>query len=247
MSKHFIVVATSLVFGCVADIGAPQDDSNVVGGMNDIVRTTNGTGQSQAVPGEFRGEGGQVFSFNQASPAGRSGFGPQQQANNDMTAGSALGFGLSNGVAGYPGNSNVAEQTSPYGGANNRLDIGQASAGEASLPFAGDLAHSDDAADGQGENRRAGSPSGGADSLGNGVVRNEGVNVCGNGLAEQGEECDDGNADETDECTNACRIASCGDGIIQSAEMCDDGNRVNTDACTNQCQSAACGDGIIQA
>jgi cysteine-rich repeat protein len=38
--------------------------------------------------------------------------------------------------------------------------------------------------------------------------------LCGNGLLDLGEECDDGNTDPTDACTNTCQIAHCGDGIV---------------------------------
>src|SRR5262245_22524726 len=37
--------------------------------------------------------------------------------------------------------------------------------------------------------------------------------VCGDGMVDMGEECDDGNPDDTDACTNACLNAICGDGI----------------------------------
>ncbi len=74
------------------------------------------------------------------------------------------------------------------------------------------------------------------------------VYVCGNGLKEPGEACDDGNKVDTDACTNKCEAADCGDGIVQTdVEECDDGNEVDTDACTNKCEDADCGDGIVQA
>jgi cysteine-rich repeat protein len=70
--------------------------------------------------------------------------------------------------------------------------------------------------------------------------------ICGNGMVETGEGCDDGNTVETDDCTNACQLASCGDGHLQEGvELCDDGNADNTDACVN-CVGAACGDGFVQ-
>lgn len=47
---------------------------------------------------------------------------------------------------------------------------------------------------------------------------------CGNGSAEGPEECDDGNLDNEDSCTNACHIADCGDGFVNGAEECDDAN-----------------------
>lgn len=47
---------------------------------------------------------------------------------------------------------------------------------------------------------------------------------CGNGVKEPGEECDDGNVDDTDACTSKCKVAFCGDGIVwQGMEACDDG------------------------
>jgi cysteine-rich repeat protein len=73
------------------------------------------------------------------------------------------------------------------------------------------------------------------------------LGFCGDGAVGAGEECDDGNAVETDACTNACLDALCGDGLTYAdVEGCDDGNSVDTDACTNACTAAACGDGVIQ-
>jgi len=68
------------------------------------------------------------------------------------------------------------------------------------------------------------------------------VPVCGNNTKEAGEECDDGNAIETDRCSNNCTLTLCGDGFIQSpngfnlTEECDDGNLINEDGCDNGCQ-----------
>ncbi len=60
--------------------------------------------------------------------------------------------------------------------------------------------------------------------------------ICGNGLVEDGEACDDGDTTDGDACTNACKVARCGDGIVRDgAEECDDGNDVNDDGCTVQC------------
>ena len=70
--------------------------------------------------------------------------------------------------------------------------------------------------------------------------------VCGNGEVEEGEECDDGNTEDTDACTNACTSAICGDGVVQAgAEECDDGNTDDTDACVSTCKKAVCGDGYV--
>ncbi len=70
---------------------------------------------------------------------------------------------------------------------------------------------------------------------------------CGDGVTDAGEECDDGNMDDADACTNACKNAVCGDGIVGPGEACDDGNMVDDDACTNACAPAGCGDAIVQA
>ncbi|MCB9568206.1 MAG: hypothetical protein H6710_13515 [Myxococcales bacterium] len=69
---------------------------------------------------------------------------------------------------------------------------------------------------------------------------------CGDGLVDDGEECDDGNDDETDACLSSCVAASCGDGFVQAGvETCDDGNDDNTDACTTLCAAPACDDGLL--
>ncbi|WAS93208.1 DUF4215 domain-containing protein [Nannocystis punicea] len=71
--------------------------------------------------------------------------------------------------------------------------------------------------------------------------------VCGNGIIETGEACDDGNQIDTDACRNSCVAAACGDGVVQmGAEACDDGNQVDDDACSNACKAGACGDGVVQ-
>lgn len=71
---------------------------------------------------------------------------------------------------------------------------------------------------------------------------------CGNGLPDQGEQCDDGNQSQTDACTNGCNTAVCGDGFVRAGtEECDDGNGVNTDACANNCQANVCGNGRVDA
>jgi cysteine-rich repeat protein len=72
--------------------------------------------------------------------------------------------------------------------------------------------------------------------------------VCGDGIVDQGERCDDGNRIDTDACRNNCMPAVCGDGVVETGvEECDDGNTINTDSCTNQCKKARCGDGFVQA
>ncbi len=66
--------------------------------------------------------------------------------------------------------------------------------------------------------------------------------ACGNGSTEEGEECDDGDTDDTDSCTSDCRRARCGDAKVwRTVEECDDGNKDNHDGCTASC--AMCGQG----
>mmetsp|Transcript_9865 Transcript_9865/g.17456 ORF Transcript_9865/g.17456 Transcript_9865/m.17456 type:complete len:801 (+) Transcript_9865:196-2598(+) len=60
--------------------------------------------------------------------------------------------------------------------------------------------------------------------------------ICGNGIVEGSEECDDGNNINTDLCTNECRHAKCGDGFLQPGEECDDGNGTNGDGCSSDCK-----------
>ena len=45
---------------------------------------------------------------------------------------------------------------------------------------------------------------------------------CGNGRIDPGERCDDGNTNDTDDCTSACQLARCGDGVVHAGvEQCD--------------------------
>ena len=92
------------------------------------------------------------------------------------------------------------------------------------------------------------------------------TSVCGNGVREEGEECDDGNTINTDFCTNSCTIARCGDNIINNGEQCDGSQftipscsfynpnyDMGTPRCTSSCiidfsdchVSPKCGDGVI--
>jgi cysteine-rich repeat protein len=80
-----------------------------------------------------------------------------------------------------------------------------------------------------------------------------GVDLCGNGMIDDGEECDDQNLVDGDLCTNECVLTACtgpncprcGDGIEQPliGEQCDDGNSVNGDACNNNCRTTCSDDG----
>jgi cysteine-rich repeat protein len=60
------------------------------------------------------------------------------------------------------------------------------------------------------------SPAGANDNL----CRND-CTVCGDGILDPGEECDDGNSIDTDGCRNSCALPLCSDQIVDSAESCD--------------------------
>ena len=94
-------------------------------------------------------------------------------------------------------------------------------------------------------------PSTGSDSDPGTVPDTEGSTgapgICGDGVMDAGESCDDGNDDDTDDCLSTCAVASCGDGFVQEGvEACDDGNVDDTDDCTSECALASCGDGFVQ-
>ena len=75
--------------------------------------------------------------------------------------------------------------------------------------------------------------------------------TCGDNFVQTGEDCDDGDQDNTDECLTSCRPHRCGDGIVrqdrqpgeESYESCDDGNSEIFDGCNNDCDR--CGDGNL--
>ena len=70
--------------------------------------------------------------------------------------------------------------------------------------------------------------------------------ICGDGVLDPGEACDDGNDADDDACLSTCELATCGDGVVWAGvEACDDGNLVDHDACLATCAPAACGDGHL--
>jgi fibro-slime domain-containing protein len=77
--------------------------------------------------------------------------------------------------------------------------------------------------------------------------------VCGNGVQEQGEACDDGGTDSGDGCSSDCKTVEegyicpepgkscrpaqvCGDSKVQGTENCDDGNDASGDGCSDKCR-----------
>lgn len=82
----------------------------------------------------------------------------------------------------------------------------------------------------------------------------ESAPVCGNGVRENGESCDDGNVVPGDGCSSACTVEAgwtcstdgcsrdpepvitvCGNGILEDGEDCDDGNVAPDDGCSATC------------
>jgi uncharacterized delta-60 repeat protein len=74
---------------------------------------------------------------------------------------------------------------------------------------------------------------------------------CGDCAVDPGEECDDGNRDDRDACSLACRLSVCGDGRVQLGERCDDGaaNGAPGSCCTAACafveDGSPCDDGDL--
>jgi cysteine-rich repeat protein len=55
--------------------------------------------------------------------------------------------------------------------------------------------------------------------------------ICGNGIHEFFEECDDGNVVDGDGCDSNCTHTGCGNRIVTPPEQCDDGSPYNSDCC----------------
>jgi len=74
------------------------------------------------------------------------------------------------------------------------------------------------------------------------------IAVCGNGVQNAGEACDDGNTVDNDGCDSNCTVTGCGNGILNPGEACDDGNLVSGDGCDASCQvesGSLCGNGVV--
>jgi cysteine-rich repeat protein len=69
--------------------------------------------------------------------------------------------------------------------------------------------------------------------------------VCGNGVLEPGEQCDDGNQRDGDGCDSTCKLPRCGNGLLDPGEQCDDGNQIGGDGCSPACRLEVCGNGIL--
>ncbi len=82
------------------------------------------------------------------------------------------------------------------------------------------------------------------DAPGNtGILRGWGLRVvtatiCGDGILDPGEQCDDGNVVDGDGCDSNCTPTGCGNGIRTAGEDCDDGNRTDGDGCPSTCRTS---------
>jgi cysteine-rich repeat protein len=73
--------------------------------------------------------------------------------------------------------------------------------------------------------------------------------VCGDGVVQGDEVCDDGNTRSCDGCSSDCRSdESCGNQIVDCNEQCDEGagnSSAPNASCRPGCMRAACGDGVV--
>ena len=76
--------------------------------------------------------------------------------------------------------------------------------------------------------------------------------LCGDGIVQAGEECDDGDGADIaigDYCTIDCSVLLdyCGNGRIEEGEECDDGNVSFLDGCSGDCRTEfTCGNGELE-
>lgn len=74
--------------------------------------------------------------------------------------------------------------------------------------------------------------------------------VCGDGVLQRGEACDQGPANSNvvaNRCRLNCLLASVGDGVIDNGEECDDGNITDGDGCTAEGRSERVAGGVTVA
>jgi cysteine-rich repeat protein len=91
---------------------------------------------------------------------------------------------------------------------------------------------------------------GDVDDVGDDAVQDTygGGSICGNGVVDRGEACDDGNNFSGDGCNATCSSDErCGNGITDQGESCDDGNNRPGDGCDALCQvEDGCGNGVLE-
>ncbi len=78
--------------------------------------------------------------------------------------------------------------------------------------------------------------------------RVESVTICGNGVVDLDEACDDGNTTSGDGCNATCTSdETCGNGFRDPDEWCDDGNTMAGDGCDPSClEIEPCGNAVVE-
>ena len=125
-----------------------------------------------------------------------------------------------------------AQETTASGGVETSQGPGSAETSISGGPDTQATQATQDTKDATGEDSSSGPVSG---SSGEGSTSGLVPGECGDGVHNLGEECDDGNFDNTDACTEYCKDPACGDGYVQAGETCDDGNQVDGDGCNVDC------------
>jgi cysteine-rich repeat protein len=218
-----------------------------------------GAGQGGAAAGgssSTAGAGGAAASGGAGgSKAGASGQGgPGSSGAAGVSSGKSGAAGAPGGSSGTSGASGAGGGSSGKSGAAGQSGGSAGSAGAEASGAGGEPAGSGGSgaagAGGEAGGANGGTGGAGGSSAAGGASGAGGTApapMCGNGVVETGEECDDGNASNNDNCLDTCKLATCGDGVVGPGEACDDGNQSNADACTNACQAPTCGDGLLSA
>jgi len=215
LGRAHVLLGIAALFGCsdlkVID-APPRSDSGVEGGddADDAAAGKGAQGGASGTGANPSGPHPQPGTAGSPAPGGGSG-------------GTSVGAGTSGGDSGSGSNAGSGGSAGSGGGAGSGGNAGSAgsdSACPSSTEGCPCLAGS------------CGSDLACVDGLCTGVF-------CGNGDVDGAEECDDGNAVDTDACTHECLDPRCGDGHLRTdtnSEECDDGNGADGDSCSNACK-----------
>jgi cysteine-rich repeat protein len=222
------------------------------------------------------GAGGEAGSTAGSSGGATGDAGAQSSTTGGQAGSATTGVGgASAGAAGSPGSGGSSVAGTSGAGAPGAGGAAPAGAGGVAPAGAAGVVMSAGAAGAAGTPSSAGMPgtagtpsSAGTTGAGGSVSAGAGgtagaagavtvTPVCGNGVVERGEQCDDGNGVDVDACPDGpsglCTNASCGDSIVRrdiasgtaGYEQCDDGNTTTGDGCDDSCQlEGTCGDGV---
>jgi len=76
-------------------------------------------------------------------------------------------------------------------------------------------------------------------------VRDDNKCLCGNGIVDDGEQCDWAMSAQKDCCSQDCTGCLCGNSVIDPGEQCDYGLPAQLECCDSQCQGCTCGNGRL--